>query len=90
MYDLTVTSRTPGRPRVLVAANVTASAADKLVQRMQAQNLAADVEIVSHVQGRTVDNVNERNADHVEVLLAVLERREAQAAQVAPVRAKGR
>jgi hypothetical protein len=35
---------------------------------------------VQHEMGVTVENVNDRNAAHVEVLLAVLERREAAAA----------
>ncbi len=77
MYDLRVKARTPGQPEVLVAAYVTATAADRLVKRLCAHDLADDVRIVPHEDGVTVDNVNARNSAHFEVLLAVLERREA-------------
>ncbi len=53
------------------------AAADKLVKRLSTHELADDVRIVPHEDGVTVDNVNDRNAAHVEVLMAVLERREA-------------
>lgn len=76
-YDLTVKAKTPGRPEVLVAANVTHTAADKLVTRLLAHDLAEDIRITTHVNGVTVDNVNDRNPANLEVLLAVLERREA-------------
>jgi hypothetical protein len=79
-YDLNVKAKTPGQPEMLLAANVTASAADKLVQRLKTHDLLVGFEIVQHEMGVTVENVNDRNAAHVEVLLAVLERREAAAA----------
>jgi hypothetical protein len=79
MYDLRVKALTPGEPEVLVAAYVTASAAGKLIERLRAQGLSTDERIVPHEDGVTVDNVNERNAAHAEVLMAVLERREAAA-----------
>jgi hypothetical protein len=78
-YDLKVKAKTPGQPEMLLAANVTASAADKLVQRLKTHDLLVTFEIVQHETGVTVENVNDRNAAHVEVLLAVLERREAAA-----------
>lgn len=76
MYDLTVKAKTPGQPEVLVAANVSHTAADKLVQRMLACDLAADIRITQHENGVTVENINDRNASHLEVLIAVLEKRE--------------
>jgi hypothetical protein len=79
MYDLRVKALTPGEPEVLAAAYVTASAAGKLIERLRAQGLSTDERIVPHEDGVTVDNVNERNAMHAEVLMAVLERREAAA-----------
>jgi hypothetical protein len=79
MYDLRLTALTPGRPDVLAAAYVTATAAGKLIERLRAHGLSTDERIVPHEDGITVDNVNERNAAHLEVLLAVLERREAAA-----------
>jgi hypothetical protein len=77
MYDLRVKALTPGEPEVLAAAYVTASAAGKLIERLRAQGLSTDERIVPHEDGVTVDNVNERNAMHAEVLMAVLEHREA-------------
>lgn len=76
-YDLRVKALTPGQPEVLLAANATAAAVDKLVTRLKTHKLVASFEIVAHQMGVTVDNVNDRNAAHVEVLMAVLEKREA-------------
>jgi hypothetical protein len=76
-YDLKVKAKTPGQPEVLAAANITATAADKLVQRLRKHDLLVEFQIVQHEMGVTVDNLNDRNAAHVEVLMAVLERREA-------------
>jgi hypothetical protein len=84
-YDLKVKAKTPGQPDVLLAANVTAAAADKLVQRLRKHNLLVEFEITGHRSGVTVDNFNDRNPAHVEVLLAVLERREAAAVVVPSV-----
>lgn len=75
-YDLKVKAKTPGQPEILLAANVTAAAADKLVSRLKTHNLLVNFEIVAHENGVTVENVNDRNAAHAEVLMAVLEKRE--------------
>jgi hypothetical protein len=76
MYDLMIKAKTPGQPEVLVAANVTAAGADKLVRRLLQCDLAEDLRITPHVKGTTVENVNDRNAAHHEVLMAVLRMRE--------------
>jgi hypothetical protein len=78
MYDLRVKAKTPGQPTVLVAANATATAVDKLVKRLKAVDLVEDVRIGMHEQGVTVDN-QPRNPEHLEVLMAVLTAREAAA-----------
>lgn len=80
MFDLWADALTPGHPEVMIAAYVSASAAGKLAERLMGHELVGDVRIVPHADGVTVDNVNDRNTGHLEVLMAVLERREAQAA----------
>jgi hypothetical protein len=73
MYDLIVTAHTPGNPTVRVADGVSMQDADALVQRLLAHDLADKVSLVLHDTGPAVDD---RNAANLEVLLAVLERRE--------------
>lgn len=78
-YDLRVKAKTPGQPDVLAAANVSSSAANTLLSRLVTAGLAEPESawITPHKTGVTTDNVNDRNAAHLEVLLAVLTAREA-------------